>query len=72
MTKSNPYRKLEEAWERREYGVNLEYPIFHYDPMISTSERNEVRIPDEIDDLKRRITSMNSIEEILKTCGEYF
>jgi len=152
MTKSNPYRKPEEAWKMTENGIELKYPIFHHDPsipddpiikrtieevlgdidfygwewnkedrivdstgkvfeakfektsgrtlliiqtefqsgvfpgevertmdideirelMISGIKRNEVRIKDDIDDLKKKVISMNSIEEILKTCGKYF
>ncbi|MEQ9264260.1 MAG: hypothetical protein RLN81_03515 [Balneolaceae bacterium] len=152
MTKSNPYRKPEEAWKKTENGIEIKYPIFHHDPsipddpiikktiqevvgdvdfwgwegnkedrivdstgkvfvakfektntqtlliiptefrsgvfpgevertmdikdvkelMILGIERNKVRIEDDIDDLKKKITSMNSIEEILKTCEKYF
>ena len=152
MTKSNPYRKPEEAWRKTEYGVELNYPIFHYDPtipdgsiikrtieevigdidfwswegnkedrivdstgkvfiamfektmghslliiptefqsgifpgevertmeiqeikelMISGIERNETRIKEDTNELKTKINSMDSIQEILKICGEYF
>ena len=152
MTKSNPYRKPEEAWKKTENGIEIIYPIFHHDPsipddpiikktigevigdidfwgwqgnkedriidssgkvfvakfektngrtiliiptefrsgvfpgevertmdikeikqlMILGIKRNEIRIKDDIDDFKKKINSMKSIDEILKTCGKYF
>ncbi|KAB1155939.1 hypothetical protein F7018_11560 [Tenacibaculum aiptasiae] len=152
MIKSNPFRKLEEAWEKTEKGVKLKYPIFHHDPnipddpiikrtieevivdidfwgwegnkndrivdstgkvfiakfekknghtlfiiptefqsgvfpdevertmdieeikglMISGIERNAIRIKGDKDNLKKEISSMNSIEEILNTYAKYF
>lgn len=40
--------------------------------MISGVERNEIRIKKDKDVLKRKIDSMDSIKEILITCGEFF
>ena len=40
--------------------------------MISGIERNKVRIKENIEELKRKVETMNSIEEILLKCGKYF
>jgi len=40
--------------------------------MIAGIDTNEVRIKEDLNNLKKIITSMKSIEEILKTCGKYF
>jgi hypothetical protein len=40
--------------------------------MISGIENNEVRIKENISELKLKINSLGSIEEILKTCSKYF
>ena len=40
--------------------------------MISGIERYETRIRDDINELKLKISSMDSIEEILKACSKYF
>ena len=152
MEKSNLYRKPGEAWKKTDNGIELEYPIFLYDPtipddpiikrtieevigdidfwgwegnkegriidstgkvfiakfekrkehtlfrkstefqsgmfpgevertmeieeikelMICGIEKNKIRIQKDIDDLKKKVSSMSSMEEILKTCGKYF
>ena len=40
--------------------------------MISGIERNEIRINENINELKKMINSMNSIKEILLKCENYF
>ncbi len=40
--------------------------------MLSGVDRNEIRIKEDKDELKRKILSMNSIQEILKTCSNNF
>ena len=40
--------------------------------MISGIERNEIRIKENIAELKKVVSSMNSIKEILSKCGNYF
>ena len=40
--------------------------------MISGIERNEIRINENIDELKKVVNSLSSIKEILLKCGNYF
>jgi hypothetical protein len=40
--------------------------------MCSGIESNEIRIKVDIDELKRKVNSMNSIKKILNICGNYF
>lgn len=40
--------------------------------MVSGINTNEIRIKENISELKSKINSMTSIEEILRTCSKYF
>jgi len=40
--------------------------------MISGIERNKIRINENINELKKEISTMNSTKEILTKCGNYF